>query len=121
MEKDLLLQIVKLRPKQVLSNELLSKEETIGVTVSSNMNVNNFILFIKSTIEPTLQTLSITDIYLWDSLNFSAPYKDSMKLSQLSDYVGSEEYPLVLTYVDHSVRGLISIVPASIFLFSYME
>ena len=117
MDKNLFLQVVKLKPQQVLTKEMVWNTRRIGISLASSKNLNDLFVYYKTVIDPSLKDISVFDMNLYNSQNLTAFYNSLMKLYELSDDVGSISNPLVLTHVDRSIRGLIICTCCSILVF----
>ena len=90
--------IVRLFPNEILTKDKISKVKSSCMTLKSNGDLSSLIFQVKTVVDPRLTNLPLTDLTLYSSQNLTAFYNPSMKLSELSDDVGSNENPLVFTF-----------------------
>ena len=121
-KKSLFLQVVELQPKQVLTNEMISNSRRVGVSLASNKNLYDLCAHYQTDVDPRVKTVSLYDFKFFNSQTLIALDNPFMKLSKLSEDVGSMSHPLVLTYVDRSIKGLIYmlvvVLVVALFIFS---
>ena len=77
------------------------------MTLPSNKNLFDLFAVIKLHNPSHLEAVGLMDMRLWNS-KLRTCYEDPLlKLSELPNDVGSKDNPLLVTYVDRSVKGLI--------------
>ena len=121
VDKNLFLQVVKLKPQQVLTKEMFWNTRRIGISLASSKNLNDLFVYYKTVVDPNLKDIPLSDMMLYNSQNLVSFNSTSMKLSELPDDVGSISNPLVLTYVDRSITGLLyALVVLVLFLYCFI-
>lgn len=108
--------IVRLLPSQELTRDMIfNSTRTIVTSLESYKDLDDLIKEIKLLYPSTLGGVDKNDITLWElSDQLLTCFEDTLlQLSSLPDNVGNRNNPLVLTYVDHNIGGLISTTSSS--------